>query len=77
MKFCLAPPKMRVAPQMPPQIPRPGAATGFRSLSLFISLKNALLLRCISTEKLNSMTKMVGLDSPLSMVNHFITSVTR
>ena len=22
------PPKMRVAPQMPPQIPRPGAATG-------------------------------------------------
>ena len=27
MKFYLAPPKMRVAPQMPPQIPRPGAAT--------------------------------------------------
>ena len=28
VKFCLAPPpKMRVAPQMPPQIPRPGAAT--------------------------------------------------
>ena len=23
----LPPPKMRVAPQMPPQIPRPGAAT--------------------------------------------------
>ena len=30
MKFYLAPPKMRVAPQMPPpQIPRPGAATDF------------------------------------------------
>ena len=29
VKFYLAPhPKMRVAPQMPPQIPRPGAATG-------------------------------------------------
>ena len=27
VKFYLAPPKMRVAPQMPPQIPRPGAAT--------------------------------------------------
>ena len=27
MKFYLAPPKMRVAPQMPPQILRPGAAT--------------------------------------------------
>ena len=25
----LAPPKMRVAPQMPPQIPRPGAATAY------------------------------------------------
>ena len=24
---CPPPPKMRVAPQMPPQIPRPGAAT--------------------------------------------------
>ena len=29
MKFYLAPPKMRVAPQMPPQIPRPGAATEY------------------------------------------------
>ena len=28
----LSPPKMRVAPQMPPQIPRPGAATAFRSI---------------------------------------------
>ena len=27
VKFYLAPLKMRVAPQMPPQIPRPGAAT--------------------------------------------------
>ena len=27
VKFYLAPPKMRVAPQMSPQIPRPGAAT--------------------------------------------------
>ena len=27
MKFYHAPLKMRVAPQMPPQIPRPGAAT--------------------------------------------------
>ena len=27
VKFYLALPKMRVAPQMPPQIPRPGAAT--------------------------------------------------
>ena len=29
VKFYLAPPKMHVAPQMPPQIPRPGAATDF------------------------------------------------
>ena len=28
VKFYLATPKMRIAPQMPPQIPRPGAATG-------------------------------------------------
>ena len=31
VKFYLAPPKMRIAPQMPPpQIPRPDAATGHR-----------------------------------------------
>ena len=32
-RFCeilsFPPPKMRVAPQMPPQIPRPGAATAY------------------------------------------------
>ena len=40
VKFYLAPPKMRVAPQMPPQIPRPGAATGdiHAKYTLFIRL---------------------------------------
>ena len=33
VKFYLALPKMRVAPQMPSQIPRPGAATDEREMA--------------------------------------------
>ena len=50
VKFYLAPPKMRVAPQMPPQIPRPGAATGWHRflfvqwvfLGWFVTLKKTI-----------------------------------
>ena len=34
------PPKMRVAPQMPPQIPRPGAATDLQPILLAMIVFN-------------------------------------
>ena len=42
------PPKMRVAPQMPPQIPRPGAATGQVPLVPFPIVKDPMFLISLS-----------------------------
>ena len=44
MKFYVAPPKMRIAPQMPPQIPRPGAATAHPDKSVLIPTQQLVFL---------------------------------